>query len=72
MEIPRLEVKSELQLPDCATATATLDLSHVCGLHHHTWQHQILNPLREARNQTCIFVDISQFLTSEPQQELPK
>ena len=28
MEIPRIGVKSELQLP----ATATLDLSHVCDL----------------------------------------
>ena len=27
MEVPRLGVESELQLPDCATATAVPDLS---------------------------------------------
>ena len=40
-----------------ATATATLDLSHVCDLCHSLWQCQILNPLREARDRTCIFMD---------------
>ena len=30
MEVPRLEVKSELQLLAYTTATATPDLSHVC------------------------------------------
>ena len=34
MDIPRLEVKSELQLLAYATATATPDPSHVCYLHH--------------------------------------
>ena len=34
MEIPRLGVEQELQLPVYATATATQDLSHVCDLHH--------------------------------------
>ena len=33
-KVPRLGVKSELQLPDNTTATATRDLSHVCNLHH--------------------------------------
>ena len=28
------------------------DPSHVCNLHHSSQQHQILNPLREARDQT--------------------
>ena len=28
------------------------DLSHACNLHHSSWQHQILNPLSEARDQT--------------------
>ena len=28
-------------------ATATLDLSHICDLHHSSGQHQILNPLME-------------------------
>ena len=34
MEVPRLGVKLELQLPTCATATATSDPSCVCDLHH--------------------------------------
>ena len=29
MEVPRLRVESELQLPAYSTATATLDLSHI-------------------------------------------
>ena len=27
-----------------------VDLSHVCDLHHSSWQRQILNPLSEARD----------------------
>ena len=34
MEVPRLGVESELQLPAYTTATATLDPSHICDLHH--------------------------------------
>ena len=52
MEIPRLGVGSDLQLPAYATDTATPDLSHVWDLHHSPWQHQILNLLSEARNPT--------------------
>ena len=61
MEIPRLEVKSELQLPAYATATAMQDLSQVCDLHHSSQQCQILNPLTEARDQTRILTDTSWF-----------
>ena len=60
MEVPRLGVKLELQLPACATATATQDLSCICDLHHHSWQHQILNSLSKARDRTCILMDPSQ------------
>ena len=59
MEVPRLEVKSELQLLGYATATAKLDSSLICGLHHGLQQWWILNPLREARVQTCILMDTS-------------
>ena len=48
MEVLRLEVQSELQLPDNPTATATQDLSHVYNLHHSSQQRQIFNPLIEA------------------------
>ena len=34
MEVPRLGVKLELQLPACTTATATQDLSRILDLHH--------------------------------------
>ena len=53
MEIPRLGVQLELQLPAYTTATATQDPSRVCDLHHSSWQRQILNPLRQARDRTC-------------------
>ena len=59
MEVPRLGVKSELQLPTYNRATATPDLSHVCDLHHGSWQGQILNPLSEARDQTHVLMDTS-------------
>ena len=45
MEVPRLGVKSELQLPAYATATATPDPSHVCSLLHNSQQHWIINLL---------------------------
>ena len=57
MEVPRLGVKSELQLPAYTTAKVTLDLSHVCNLHHIKGKDQILNPLSEARDQTRILMD---------------
>ena len=52
MESPSLGVELELQLLACATATATPDPSRVCDLHCNSWQHQILNPLGEARDLT--------------------
>ena len=44
----------ELQLSAYATATAIAmqDPSHICDLHHSSQQHQILNHLSEARDQT--------------------
>ena len=47
MELPRLGVQLELQLPAYSTATAMQDLSRICNLQHSSWQHRILNPLRE-------------------------
>ena len=49
MEVPRLGVELELQLPAYTTAT---DPSRVCDLHHSSWQRWILNPLSEARDWT--------------------
>ena len=52
MEVPRLGVESELQLPAYITATAMQGPSHICDLHHSSRQHRILNPLSEARDRT--------------------
>ena len=60
MEVPRLGVELELWLLAYTTATATRDPSHVYDLHHSSGQRQILNPLREARDQTCGLTDASQ------------
>ena len=53
MDVPRLGVESELQLPAYTRATAMPDSSLVFDLHHSSQQCQILNPLSEARNWTC-------------------
>ena len=70
MEVPKLGVQSELQLPVYTTATATLDLSHVCDVQHSSWQYWILNPLSEAKDGTRTLTDLVGFLTTEPQREL--
>ena len=57
MEVPSLEVGSEMQLQVYTTATAMRDLSCICGLHHSFQQHQILNLLSEARDWTHILKD---------------
>ena len=62
MEVPRLGVKLELQLPAYATATVTWDPSHFCNLHHSSRQRWILNPLSEARDRTHILMDINWIL----------
>ena len=59
MEVPRLGVELELQLPASTTATAMLYLSCVFDLHHSSRQHRILNPLSEARDRTCVLMDAS-------------
>ena len=67
MEVPRLGVESELQLPAYATATAKWDPSHIWDLRRSSQQHQILTPLNKARDQQ-VLMDISQV---EPWRELP-
>ena len=71
MEVPRLGVQSELQLPVTATATATWDLSRICDLHQSSQQRQIFNPLSEATDRTYILMDTSQ-ISAMPQWELPR
>ena len=62
MEVPKLEVKSELQLLayTTATTTATQDPSCICSLHLSPRQCQIPDPLSQAGDQTCILMDTSQ------------
>ena len=52
MEVPRLGVKSELQLLAYATATAPKDPRCICNLYHNSRQCQTLNPLSKARDPT--------------------
>ena len=59
MEVPRLGVQSELQRPAYARAIATRGLSLISDLYHSSPQHQILNPLSDARDQTCLLMDAS-------------
>ena len=63
MEVPRLGVESELQLPVCSTATATWDPSHVCDLYHGSRQCQILNTLSRVKDQTLVLMDASWCVT---------
>ena len=58
MEVPRLGVESDLQMP--AYATATQDLSHICDLHHSSRQRRIPNPLSKSRDGTRIVMDTSE------------
>ena len=43
-------VELELRLLAYTAATAMQDLSHVCDIHHSSWQRQILNLLSKARD----------------------
>ena len=49
-KIPKLKVKSELQLPTYTPATDTWDPGLVRNLHHSSQHHRIFNPLSEARD----------------------
>ena len=70
MEVPGLGVKLEVQLLAYTTATAMWDPSCLCDLHHSSWQHPILNPLGEARDQTSSSWILVRFVSAEPQRKL--
>ena len=59
MEVPRLGVRLEMQLPAYTTATAMPDPSRLCDLCHSSWQRQMLKPLSKARDRTCVLMDMS-------------
>ena len=60
MEVPSLGVELDLLLLAYTTATATRDPSWVYDLHYNSRQHQILNPLSEAKDRTFILMFPSQ------------
>ena len=62
MEIPRLGIKSELQLLAYTTATAMPDPSCICNPPCNLVHHWIINPLSEARDGTHILMDTSRVL----------
>ena len=70
MEVPRLGVELELQLPAHTIATATWDPSPISNLHHSSEQRQTLNPLNKARDLICSSWILFGLITAEPQQEL--
>ena len=56
----QVRVRLKVQLLAYTIPTAMQDSSHVCDLQHTSWQPWVLNPLSEARDQTCILMDTSQ------------
>ena len=59
VDVPRLGLKSELQLLVYTTAIPMPDPSCICDPHHSSRQHQILNPLSEGRDCTHVLMDTS-------------
>ena len=57
LEALRLGVQLNSELPTYTTATRTPDPSCACDPRHSSWQCWILNPLIQARDQTCILMD---------------
>ena len=77
MEVPRLGVESEIQLPAYTTATAMPDPRYICDLHHSSQQGRILNPRSKAGDRTrnllgrfqlgcLVFLKIQLFTCSAP------
>ena len=59
MEVPRLGIKSKLQLPDYTTATATRDPNRICDLYHSSRQCWIPDLLSGARDRTRVLMNTS-------------
>ena len=62
MEVPRLEVKSELQPLAYIIPTALIWAMSVTYTTAHSWQHWILNPLNKAMDPTCILMILVRFV----------
>ena len=52
------QVRVQSELKPVVYATATLDLSQVCNLHHSSWQRWILNHLSKARDGTRVLMRV--------------
>ena len=70
MEVPRLGVESEWQLPAYTTATATPGLSCVCALHHSSWQRWILTHWARPGIEPASSWILVGFVSAVPQREL--
>ena len=57
IEVPRLGVKWDPQLPACATATAAPNRSCLSDLRCSLRQRGTFNPPSEAKGQTCVLID---------------
>ena len=60
VEVLRPGVKWDLQLPAYAAATAARDPGLVCDLDSSSRPRWVPNPLREARDQTCVLMETTQ------------
>ena len=60
MEVPRLGVELELQVPAYTTPTAKEDPSRILDLYHSSWKRWILNSPSEASDRTHILMDSRQ------------
>ena len=70
MKVPRLGIKTELQLPAYPTTTATRDQSHICNLHHSSSRSHIPNLLSKARIEPASSWILFGFISTLPQAEL--
>ena len=70
MEVPRLRVQLELQLPAYTTATAMPDLSLVCDLHHSSGQHRSLTHWVRPGIKAATSWFLVRFISAAPRREL--
>ena len=70
MELPRLGVKSKLQLLAYTTAEATWDRSRICDLHHSSWNARFLTHwMRPGMEPTSSWI-LVRFISAAPQRGL--
>ena len=71
MEVPRLGIKSELQLPAYTTATATRDPSHICNLTIAHGNTRSLTHWKRPGIEHASSWILVRFISAEPWRELP-